>query len=53
MGGIWTELLLEVICGSRIVKVFDDVAKALFNNNFKVLDGPDAPDMNIVKWKMS
>jgi len=24
-----------------------DLAQALFNNNFKVLDGPDAPDLNI------
>jgi hypothetical protein len=24
-----------------------DLAQALFNNNFKVLDGPDAPDINI------
>ena len=32
-----------------LVKVFDDKAQALFNNNFKVLDGPDAPDVNIVE----
>ena len=34
-----------------LVKVFDDKAQALFNNNFKVLDGPDAPDMNIVEME--
>ncbi len=34
-----------------LVKVFDDKAQALFNNNFKVIDGPDAPDMNIVEME--
>jgi hypothetical protein len=33
----------------NLVKVFDDKAQSLFNNNFKVLDGPDAPDMDIVE----
>ena len=33
------------------MKVFDDKAQALFNNNFKVIDGPDAPDMNIVEME--
>ncbi len=28
-----------------------DLAQALFNNNFKVLDGPDAPDLNIQELK--
>ncbi len=33
----------------NLARVFDDEAQALFNNNFKVVDGPDAPDLNIVE----
>lgn len=31
----------------RLVRQADDFAQALFNNCFKVVDGPDAPDMTI------
>jgi len=31
----------------RLVRQADDFAQALFNNCFKVVDGPDAPDMAI------
>ena len=31
----------------ELLKLADDKAQALFNNCFKVLDGPDAPDMAI------
>ncbi len=30
-----------------LIQADADLAQALFNNNFKVLDGPDAPDLNI------
>ena len=33
----------------NLVRVFDDKAQALFNNNFKVVDGPDAPTIDIVE----
>lgn len=31
----------------KLLKVADDKAQALFNNCFKLLDGPEAPDMTI------
>lgn len=31
----------------KLMKLADDKAQALFNNCFKVLDGPDAPDLTI------
>ena len=31
----------------QLVKIFDQLAQALFDNNFDILNGPDAPDMEI------
>lgn len=33
------------------LKVADDLAQALFDNNFKLFDGPDAPDLTIQEMK--
>ena len=31
----------------QLVKVYDREAQALFDNNFNILNGPDAPDLNL------
>ncbi len=31
----------------KLVKVFDQVAQALFDSNFDIINGPDAPDLTI------
>ena len=33
----------------NLVKVFDIEAQALFNSNFNILNGPDAPDLEITE----
>lgn len=33
----------------ELMRQADDKAQALFDNCFKVLDGPDAPDMNVIE----
>ncbi|MEE4257177.1 MAG: T9SS type A sorting domain-containing protein [Bacteroidales bacterium] len=40
-GGPWASV--------ELLRVVDDKCQALFDNCFKVLDGPDAPDMSIVE----
>ena len=31
----------------QLVKIYDKEAQALFDNNFNILNGPDAPDLEI------
>lgn len=31
----------------ELVKVYDQIAQALFDSNFDIINGPDAPDLNI------
>lgn len=40
-GGAWASV--------ELLKIADDRCQALFENCFKVLDGPDAPDMTVIE----
>lgn len=40
-GGPWASV--------ELLRIYDDKCQKLFDNCFKVLDGPDAPDMSIVE----
>ena len=50
LGAVWARATSGGAYASvEAVKVADDKAQILFENCFRVLDGPDAPDLNIVE----
>ena len=50
IGAVWARATAGGAYASvDAVKVADDKAQILFENCFRVLDGPDAPDLNIVE----
>jgi len=50
IGVAWVPNLIDYPCPSfRTLQGADDLAQALFDNCFKITDGPDAPDMDIVE----
>ena len=50
IGAVWARATAGGAYASvEAVKVADDKAQILFENCFRVLDGPDAPDLNIVE----
>ncbi|MBO4614617.1 MAG: T9SS type A sorting domain-containing protein [Bacteroidales bacterium] len=50
IGAVWARATSGGAYASvEAVKVADDKAQILFENCFRVLDGPDAPDLNIVE----
>jgi hypothetical protein len=47
-GVVWAQALQGgPLASVELVKTADDKAQALFDNNFKLLDGPDAPKLTI------
>ncbi len=48
VGVVWARTTSGGAVGSLdLLKLASDKAQTLFNNNFKILDGPDAPDVEI------
>ena len=49
VGVVWVQPNIQTGCLADFdaLRVADDKAQALFNNNFKILNGPDAPDLKI------
>ncbi len=48
VGVVWARTTSGGAAGSLdLLKLASDKAQSLFNNNFKILDGPDAPDVEI------
>ncbi len=48
VGVVWARTTSGGAVGSlELLKLASDKAQSLFNNNFKILDGPDAPDVEI------
>lgn len=48
VGVVWAKTTSGGAQGSlNLLKLASDKAQTLFNNNFKILDGPDAPDIEI------
>jgi len=48
VGVVWARTTSGGATGSLdLLKLASDKAQTLFNNNFKILDGPDAPDVEI------
>jgi hypothetical protein len=52
IGVVWAKSSVGGATGSlTLLKLADDKAQLLYNNNFKLIDGPDAPDMSIKEYK--
>lgn len=50
VGVVWARVSQGGATGSlELLKRSDDKAQKLFNNAFNIVDGPDAPDLNIVE----
>lgn len=50
IGVAWVPNILDYPCPSfESLLTADDLAQALFDNCFKIIDGPDAPDMDIIE----
>ena len=49
VGVVWVRPALQSGCQAQFdaIRVSDEKAQALYNNDFKLIDGPDAPDMTI------
>lgn len=49
VGVVWVRPTSQVGCFADFdaLRIADDKAQALFDNNFKLIDGPDAPDLEI------
>ena len=48
VGVVWARTTSGGAAGSlNLLKIASDKAQTLFNNNFKILDGPNAPDIEI------
>jgi hypothetical protein len=50
VGVVWARVSQGGATGSlELLKRADDKAQKLFNNNFEIVDGPNAPDLNVVE----
>lgn len=49
VGVVWVRPEDQVGCAANfdVIRVASDKAQALFDNNFDIIDGPDAPDMEV------
>lgn len=49
VGAVWVRQQSQVGCQADfdLIRGADDKAQALFDNNFKIIEGPDAPDIEI------